>query len=755
MEGASSASGMVFRWWVKCLPQRRALSIAKRLVEQGKAVSAIRYCRAILETDSGSVEARRTLAKACGAQGDPGTAVRMLKSAVPDARGESLAALVEVWVQRNDLHGATLILEEAVESSPDDQNLSCRLAEILLATNRPERAATVLARHQGKPKARRLMGLALIALGRAAEARQIFVRLHEEAPGSQSAYDVAVTEGYLGSDEAECWMEQAHSLDPDEVQATLALGVMRLRRGAWSDAELLLRRVSDRLPENALVHAYLALALHRLERSEEAAEECELALHFDPTLALAWYHYGLVEQKAGRHGVASEKFRRSIERDPKTAEYWSALGTSLYESSAYKDSVQAYRQALDIKPGDKRLFNNCGLAYRELGDFDSAVAAFREALRIDPEYVSAHSNLGLVAQDLGDLALALKCFADALRLDPGSEEARWFAAVVRLREGSYEQGWPDYEDRWLSAAARSVPFRFPEWKDESLSGKNVLVYGEQGLGDQIMFSSCIPQIGNSAGMVAVECSRKLETLFRRSFPDALVFGSATNDATMPEWFPRLPSVDYQVAIGSLPMRYRRNRSQFPQHEGYLRADPARIVYWRSRLEDCGPGPYVGVSWQGGAAGTRRALRSVPLSAFEGVFRRLGACYVSLQYTRCADEIESLKIQEGIAVHHWQQAIDDYDETAALVCALDLVISVCTSVIHLTGALGRPAVVLVPFAAEWRYGRAGAQMPWYPSIHLIRQSRPGAWDDVLERTVSQAGLLLAGHKVTSSVSRART
>ena len=173
----------------------------------------------------------------------------------------------------------------------------------------------------------------------------------------------------------------------------------------------------------------------------------------------------------------------------------------------------------------------------------------------------------------------------------------------------------------------------------------------------------------------------------------------------------------------------------PIYTGYLRADPERIGFWRARLDALGPGPKIGISWRGGTAATRTAQRSLgpadllPLLGFP-----VGG-FVSLQYDADAAEVAALPTG-GSAVHFWDDALRDYDETAALVCALDLVISVCTAVIHLTGALGRPVWVLVPSIPEWRYGVAGTEMPWYPSARLFRQPPGAAWS-VVTREVADA------------------
>jgi hypothetical protein len=307
-------------------------------------------------------------------------------------------------------------------------------------------------------------------------------------------------------------------------------------------------------------------------------------------------------------------------------------------------------------------------------------------------------------------------------------------AVARLKRADFA-AWDEYEARFASPLATHRPYAFPAWDGSPLREGTLLVYGEQGLGDQIMFASCLPELLARVPDCVVECDPRLGRLFERSFPEARVVTAAQNDPA-PAWLaglgPDRARIRAQVPIGSLPRWFRRSHSAFPRHYGFLRADPARVQAWRKRLAAHGTGPRIGVSWRGGTATSRRALRSLDLEQLAPVLRSVPATWVSLQYTDCRPEITAVEQRHGITVHHWQEAIDDYDETAALVAALDAVVSVCTAVVHLSGALDQRTLVMVPYAAEWRYGAAGGDMPWYPSVRLLRQRAPGDWADLLER-----------------------
>jgi len=239
--------------------------------------------------------------------------------------------------------------------------------------------------------------------------------------------------------------------------------------------------------------------------------------------------------------------------------------------------------------------------------------------------------------------------------------------------------------------------------------------------------------------VVLECDTKLEAIFQRSFPQCAVVSRQRTLAN--DWVTRLePKPDLQAAAGSLARCFRRSIEEFPAHRGFLKADPGSVSGWRATLEGLGPGLKIGLSWQGGVGYTGKTRRSLSLEQLLPVLRLPGIQFVNLQYTDARQEMSELESRHSVRVHHWQQAIDDYDQTAALVCALDGVLTVCTAIVHLTGALGRPALVMVPFGADWRYGATGERMAWYPSVRLLRQQRVAEWNDVLHEVSRR---LLAG------------
>lgn len=239
--------------------------------------------------------------------------------------------------------------------------------------------------------------------------------------------------------------------------------------------------------------------------------------------------------------------------------------------------------------------------------------------------------------------------------------------------------------------------------------------------------------GPAGAEAVVECDQRLEGLFARSFPRAHVYGTRYKDVI--DWADQ-HKPEARIAFGSLPKLYRNEDKDFPG-EPYLVADPQRRIQWRALLDSISDKPKIGISWQGGINKTGKIRRSVSLEALLPVLRQ-DATFVSVQYKNAAEEVAQLEEMYGITVRHWPRAVEakDYDETAALVAELDMVISVTTAVIHLSGGLGVPCIVLVPKQPMWRYGLKDEKMPWYKSISMIRQKKTSDWLDPINEAAYQ-------------------
>ena len=516
-----------------------------------------------------------------------------------------------------------------------------------------------------------------------------------------------------------------------DVSALLAAPVAALQEGRHDDALAMLETLTREHPRSADAHLLLGTLLHGQRRFEDAQDSYVLAACFRPDWWPPHLQQGLLALDEGRHADAVVSLARALELGAHDAGVHHALGKAHLCAGHANAAVEQYRKALELAPDLARAHSDLGyVLFSTLEEYDEGARHIARALQLAPDDISVLCNWIMVLDRRADTEGALRLADELLLRDRELIEARVNRALMLLKQGEFARGWPEYEARKrLPGNTCTSDAPWPDWDGATLAGRHIFVHGEQGLGDEIMFASCIPDVAACAGACTLECHPKLVKIFSRSFENVQVIEKDTWRA-MPSRMRGTP--DVKVAIGSLPQFFRRTRADFPARSGYLRADPGRVLHWRTRLAALPGRRKVGISWRGGMASSRRRLRSIPPEAWLPVLQAAHADFVSLQYSPAEGELEALRRSSGVPVHHWQEAIDDYDETAALVCALDLVVSVQTAVVHLAGALGAPVWVLIPDAPEWRYGARGTTMPWYPSATLVRQSGGSGWAPVMER-----------------------
>jgi len=533
---------------------------------------------------------------------------------------------------------------------------------------------------------------------------------------------------------AEQFFQRILAADRNDPGAHHILGRIYGQLGSHDRAARHLEQALSALSDSSDVLCDLGNVFKLKGDREQAVTYYQRAIESEPSNALAYYNLGLTFNELGRTGDAIPSLERAIALQPNLYPAHIEIGTILADEGKFEEAIGHFHEVLRYEPGYSSAYYNLGLTYRLQGRYGDAGQMLRHALRIEPKFMAAVSSLGVVLGDQGRYEEAMACYEKVLAAQPDYDEALWNLAITRLVMGDFARGWWDYEKRWLRRTAKARPFSFPRWEGQPLEGRTLLVYGEQGLGDEIMFASCLPDVMALGGRCVVECDPRLAPIFERSFPEVVVHGRSSMDDV--SWVAGVGSIDVQIPMGSLPLHFRQSLADFPKHQGYLKADPARSAYWKARLAGLGPGLKVGISWRGGKVLTRTLLRSVDLETWLPILRLKGMEFVSLQYTPCEEELVQFQQAHGIAVHHWQEAIDDYDETAALVSALDLVVSVCTSVVSLGGALGLPVWVLVPLSPGWIFQREGERMPWFPSVRLFRQEQVNDWRTVIQRVAEE-------------------
>jgi Tfp pilus assembly protein PilF len=405
-------------------------------------------------------------------------------------------------------------------------------------------------------------------------------------------------------------------------------------------------------------------------------------------------------------------------------------GVALARGGRYGLACNLFRQVIKMAPSRAEAFNNMGMCYTEIWDLKNAEMCFMEALRRDPKDWSAMHNMALLYLNRCDPHKALEWSDKALKIEPSNWNARETKAFAQLALGKWKEGWENFEvslggphrREW---AYKEPPNREPRW--DGTPGKTVVIYGEQGLGDEISFASIIPDAIRDCKKVIIDCDPRLEGLFKRSFPQADVYGTRQQGKGV-GWIANY-DIDARCSGASLTRFYRNSDESFPGTP-YLVADSERRIQWRALLDTFGPEPKVGIAWTGGLRDTGAKKRTIPVEQLAPVFAN-NAHFISLQYKGdVPGEVGGKKL------HNWNRATrtNDYDDTAALVAELDLVIAVNTSVVHLAGALGVPCWTLTPFKPRWFYGIKGKTLPWYKSVRVFRQSND--WKPVIQTVADE-------------------
>jgi tetratricopeptide (TPR) repeat protein len=463
-----------------------------------------------------------------------------------------------------------------------------------------------------------------------------------------------------------------------------------------------------------------------LERGEtDRARACfRQAARLAPEMPEPHFNLGELCRRQGALHAATAHYRRALARNPRAGEAWNNLGLALQAAGDPEGAAACHRRAVRLDPDRAETRYNLGGALRAAGDLAGAARELLAALRLKPRWPQAHNNLGLVWKAAGEPDLAAAAFSQALALDPDLAEARWNRSFYLLLRGRLREGWEDYEYRFAIPQWRRIyPFRLdlPRWDGGPAPGKTILVHDEQGFGDTLQFVRYLPWVRERCGRVVLESRPELMSLLEGApGVDAL--------ACRPSGRPPKPDADLVVALMSLPRLCGTTLETIPAAVPYLRPDPERVRRWAERL--AGRRPAIGIVWAGRPEHANDGNRSCRLERFLPLFARPGRRWIGLQKGPAAAQAEEAPFQGILA--NWGPQLADFADTAALVACLDLVIAVDTAVVHLAGALAKPVWVLLSALCDWRWMEARADSPWYPTMRLFRQERPGEWEPVFEK-----------------------
>jgi tetratricopeptide (TPR) repeat protein len=430
---------------------------------------------------------------------------------------------------------------------------------------------------------------------------------------------------------------------------------------------------------------------------------------------------GLAHQRAGRLDAAERGYRAAIAAAPRFAEAHYHLGVVLHARDRFAEAVDAFETAAGFDPGLVNARIWLGIILTRTGDFARAENALRTAIAATPENVHAHRLLGDLLRTQGRLEEARRAYLDALAHDPADQDARFGVAFVRLAKGELPDAWDDYEFR--KSKIGPSPALMPVWNGEDVTGKTVLVHGEQGLGDAVQFLRYVTLLAARGATILAAVPPPIMALTASVDGVAAMVGPTTT----------LPRFDFSCALPGLPRLFRTTLETIPGTVPYLRADAARIAAWRKRLGETGE-LTVAIAWRGNPGHPDNYRRSIAPADLAPVFRVPGVRFLTVQ----KDDADA-PAGENIR----RLGAGTLDDIAAILSIADLTISVDTVFCHLAGALGRPAWTLLAVSPDWRWQSTGDATPWYPTMRLFRQSVPGDWADVIARVARALASLARG------------
>jgi tetratricopeptide (TPR) repeat protein len=425
---------------------------------------------------------------------------------------------------------------------------------------------------------------------------------------------------------------------------------------------------------------------------------------------------------AGDHGRAESVFREVLASEPRNALALHALGVIAQLAGDARGAAELFTAAIEQDPRNAAYHNNCGEAYRTLGDPERALLCYDTAIELAPGYPHPHANRGVVLNAYARYDEAIEAYETALALDPDAANAHVGLAVTLLVLGDYARGWKEYEwRRALRSHSDSAPqLKARPWMGETLPDATVLLYAEQGYGDAMQFVRYAPRVAQRCARVLIRGHAELDALFE-SLSGGKIGVVRSGAAVAP--------YDAHASLLDLPGLFETTASDIPAAVPYLAAPPDRVERWRRELGPRGARLRVGIAWAGSGRHTNDRNRSCTLERFARLAGIEGVDFYALQ-----KQTHDLFEWPGDAVAPLVELgsrIGDFADTAAIIEDLDLVISVDTSVVHLAGALGRPVWTLLPFAPDWRWLTQRHDTPWYPTMRLFRQPRPGDWSAVFD------------------------
>ena len=514
-------------------------------------------------------------------------------------------------------------------------------------------------------------------------------------------------------------------LKPNYEKAYNNMGLVFQNQGKIDEAIEAYNKSISINPDYAQAYTNLGITLQHQRKFDKAIEAYNKALSLNPNCSETYSNMGVVLKVQGKLDEAMAAYHKALSLNPNCAETYSNMGVVLKDQGKLDEAMAAYHRALSLKPNYPDAYNNIGFVLKEKNRLDEAIQAYNKALLLKPNYAEVYSNMGNAIRDKGMLDKAIEVYNKCISLKPDFEGAHHNLTFALLSNGKLKEGLDKNEWRWKTKKFLLAQRHFsqPLWDGkQSLNGKRILLWYEQGIADTLNWSSCLPLVASKAEHCILECQEKLVPLFERSFPNVEVKSQNKSLDTTRDDF------DFHLPMGSLYKHFIEEIIQNPKISAYLVPDPVRVSFWKERLSSLGKGPYIGISWKSSVVSGYRLQHYPPILEWSPIFNIPNATLINLQYKDYTDDLVKVKDEFGVTVHNFED-LDQYnnvDDVVALCAALDIVVTTRVTPMILSSGVGTPTKI-----ANWRQSLWNNILfnPVTSSVDMFERNTEEPWDEV--------------------------
>jgi tetratricopeptide (TPR) repeat protein len=582
----------------------------------------------------------------------------------------------------------------------------------------------VLEKVPGHPGTLRLMAILTHQTGRST--RESIEFLHEALSNDP---DFALAHKNMGFllvkekriDEAIYHFSEAARLLPDDIECRLEKARLFDERKQNEAALELYRKIIEINPRDP--RAFRGQGKILADRDddaskEEAAASMRKAIELNPDDHITQLHAATIFGKLKLKDDAIPAYERAIELKPDSHEAHFSFANLIRDDGQTQRAVDLFSRAIELKPDYAAAYSNLGNMLADNAMLEDAIACAQQAIALEPNLVEAHNNLGSALQNACRPAEALECYAKALTLRPNDDAMLWNFALCLLAVGRIEDGWDIYG--YGFASGQRKPFRpFPGliWQGEDLTDKTIMITREQGLGDDLRFSTCFHEVMDKAGHVIIETNARLVPLYQRTWPKATVRPETNRSTGLLNYSPDEVDFDYTAPAGIVAAYHRRTLEAFPTACRPLIADPEKRRAAREWLDSLGPGPKIGLTWRSGLHTPLRDMMGTFPADWAAIEKIDGAKLINLQFGEPDEEIRQAAEDHGLTIHRMPDldAHNDLDGTAALTAELDCTIGLWNAATEMAGALGVPSFIYMPAYHSMQLG--SGTLPWHPTVKM--------------------------------------